>query len=48
MFMFLESGCDFDTVAEMVGHSNALTTKKHYAKIRSRKIASQISSNLEW
>lgn len=46
--MFLESGCDFDTVAEMVGHSNALTTKKHYAKIRSRKIASQISSNLEW
>jgi integrase/recombinase XerD len=45
--MFIENGCDFDSVAEMVGHANAKMTKKHYAKIRTQRIAEQLKG-LEW
>jgi integrase len=45
--MFFENGCDFDSVAEMVGHANAKMTRKHYAKVRTQRIAEQLKS-LEW
>ncbi len=45
--MFIENGCDFDNVAEMVGHANAKMTKKYYAKVRTQRIAEQIKG-LEW
>lgn len=44
---FFENGCDYDNVAEMVGHANARVTKKYYAKIRTQRIANQIKG-LEW
>ncbi len=45
--LFLEHNCDFDTVAKMVGHANAKMTKKHYAKVRTQRIAEQLKG-LEW
>jgi integrase/recombinase XerD len=48
--LFLEHGCDLDTIARMCGHTNAAMTKKFYTRIRIERIAAQLPNEgrLEW
>lgn len=47
--LFLESGLDFDSIALMVGHSTAETTRNFYAKVRPVRIINQLKdSKLKW
>lgn len=49
--LFFENECELETVATMVGHSTAKTTRVYYTRMRMNHIASQLKkegSQLEW
>ncbi len=48
--LFLENGCDLETIAKMCGHLNTSVTKRHYTRIRVNRLETQIPINnrLQW
>ncbi len=46
--LFFESGIDEATVAAMVGHATATTTRKYYIRNRMERMEKQLEGKLEW